>query len=153
MEFKLIIYIIGAIVWAVYNYNQNKEKFFKNRPQQQVPNLNRPDLVEMPKKSNNDATKLPRKLSNNNRTEILESKKVQKTIKNQVFVPTTYQEGPKSEKEFSTKIEYSKLEEFDQNPITESVGSLIGNELRSGEVDFRRAIILTEIIRPVYINK
>jgi hypothetical protein len=153
MEFKLIIYIIGAIVWAVYNYNQNKEKFFKNRPQQQVPNLNKPVLVEMPKKSNNDGPKLPRKLSDNNRTEILESKKVQKTIKNQVFVPTTYQEGPKSEKEFSTKIEYSKLEEFDQDPITESVGSLIGNELRSGEVDFSRAIILTEIIRPVYNNK
>jgi hypothetical protein len=51
------------------------------------------------------------------------------------------------------RFEYSKLDEFDQTQTEESLGSLIGNELRSGEVDFRRAIILTEIIRPVYNNK
>lgn len=153
MEFKLIIYIIGAIVWAVYNYNQNKQKLFQPKQQPTVPNSNKPDLLDPNKKSNLDTTQVPKNVSINKRTEIIKNSKVQKTESSQVFVPTNYQEGPKSKKEFSTKTENSRLDEFDQDPTTESLGSLIGNELRSGEVDFRRAIILTEILRPAYITK
>lgn len=153
MEFKLIIYIIGAIVWAVYNYKQNKQKVFQNKPPTPVPSVSKPDLFETEKKSNVDTTQVLKKVSSSKRTEILTKNKDLKSTTNQVFEPKFYPEGPKSEKEFSTKIEASKLHEFDQDPATESLGSLIGNELRSGEVDFRRAFILSEIIRPAYINK
>ena len=153
MEFKDIVVLIAAVIAWIYSSYRNFQKEaakkakkvaeFKPEPQASPP-------APQPKRS----TVKP----------VVSSRQVREVIKKSVE-PVSYAPTGSLEKEFSDistrtsrrkaekeqKIDVDKIN-IAQNELTDSSdgNSALLTEIHSGKTDWRKAIILSEVIRPVY---
>ncbi len=146
MEIKVLIYIIGGILWFIYN---NKSKLVKNEPNRNpspIPNPVQPtlskietDVIKQRKVASQILASSKNQLNENR------LKENQKTSKNLNSVK------PKTEKN-DDQVAFLVLEmEANDDYEQKSIGNMIGSDLRNGTIDLRQAMVINELLRPVYL--
>ena len=149
MEIKFLLYLVAGIVWFIFN-NKNKVKKDTNNKG----DLLRPDLVQTISTQAQNIDKqtstfrIPTKSTKNvAQGGMNRNSKLQPTLeatKNKIFIV------PKTEKSDATAA--FMIIEIDSNVDYEqySIGNRIGMDIRSGNFDLRQAVVINELLRPVY---
>ncbi len=149
MEIKFLVYLVAGIVWFIFN---NKNKIKKDSPT--IDDSLRPVLAQT---SSAQLQNIDKQASAN-RIPINSTKKViqggmnrnskgqppQEGTKNKIFI------APETEKSDATAA--FKIIEIDSNTDYEqySIGNRIGMDIRNGNLDLRKAVVINELLRPVY---
>lgn len=126
MEFKALFYIIAIILWLIFKFFENQKGLLKKIVQKMEPPI-------------------PVQNLGNTKPVVLKSVKVpivKNTFKNDLVIKT----GTSNEKIPSGTP--SRITTNEEVILPLETASII-NEIRDGNVDWRKAILLAEILRPV----
>lgn len=149
MEIKFLVYLVAGIIWFIFN-NKNKVK----KESTTKDDLVRPVLVET---VSTQAQKIDKQSSTYripaNRTknvvqnDMIGNSKlqpIQELTKKKIFIAS------KTEKSDATAA--FAIIEIDTNVDYEqySIGNKIGIDIRNGNFDLRQAVVINELLRPVY---
>ncbi len=126
MEFKTLFYAGAVFLWLLFKYYEKK----KELQSKEVTTLE-PEIL---KKGPSDLKPV-------------KQKPVQKTIVNKEFQADIKSFDDKVEKSPSTKTEQKINANVEQNGL--QISTTLADDIREGNVDWRKAILLSEILRPV----
>lgn len=152
MEIKFLVYLVAGIIWFIFN-NKNKVK----KESTTKVDLVRSVLVETvsTQAQKNDKQSSTYRIPAN-RTKNVAQVDLNGNLKLQPTKPT--KEITKREILFASKTEKSDataafaIIEIDTNVDYEqySIGNKIGIDIRNGNLDLRQAVVINELLRPVY---
>ncbi len=149
MEIKFLVYLVAGIIWFIFN-NKNKVK----KESTTKVDLVRPVLVQTSstQSQNIDKQASANRITINNSKKVIQggmdkNSKGQPRLegtKNKIFI------APETEKSDATTA--FKIIEIDTNVDYEqySIGNKIGIDIRNGNLDLRQAVVINELLRPVY---
>ncbi len=159
MVFKTLFYVVGAILWFIYNARDGWKKHQEARPVVKTSDLQPEPIKSNPSKPVSQTLKPQYKAVNQKqtvtgnktiRTPLVPVQRISKSRKSESasIIPGFVEGG-------STKVLFNE-EELKRNLIDINVekfpseGQLIGDDLRGESMNWRRAVIINELLRPVY---
>lgn len=155
MEFKTILYLTAAIVWWLYGSYRN----YKKQEQKKAERIPVPEQIPVPKVVKRQTTEIKKVVQ--------PVAKSIKQLKPVVAKPNTFQQ-PVTLESIKSDIPQSSLQSNidvfdaavfqtdDTMPQTSTINLQsekqpeLAEEIRSGNIDWRKAIVLGELVRPVY---
>jgi len=143
MEIKVLIYIVGGIIWFIYNSkNKIKKDSTDNKPSKIdfddsgkvepviIVKSERPETIFKTKiVSVKPSSKAPQIKSEN--------------VKNTIFFTNETKKMTEGSSLF--KLEMEEKIDYEQN----SIGNNIGFDIQNGNLDLRKAVIISELLKPV----
>jgi hypothetical protein len=147
MEIKIIVYLVAGIFWFIFN---NKKKVKKDSSKIDLPQPFQ--TAKAPVITQTVERQIQTKTSDSNRRDKALQDELIRSPKPNSSVSTKKNNFIASETANYDVITTLNLVEIDSNGDYEqnSIGNRIGEDIRNGNIDLRQAVVINELLRPVY---